>query len=254
MAGFGPHPYEALEARARGIHEGKLCAVCGHPSHPRSHAGINSGCPQCRVCNPPRRVSVHLALGEVRYSRVNAADARAPNVYPPDFAETGFEHACRDIVALEPGCRVEIEVQPPSKEIGEGEGPWERVPMDTFLAGAKERHAELVQAKEREGAEARGDVVDGEVVGIESTPMNTILVGNRHEPEPVDATVRTSEQRATVENICESEDFDFACGNPFVPEVGKYIGPFHFLYYTKDGKLHSQGIAPDGSVLRHIIT
>lgn len=79
--------------------------------------------------------------------------------------------------------------------------------------------------------------------------ITQIPVGNQHEMEPVDASVRTPEQHQVVAEIVGSPEFDFTTCNPFQPEVGEYTGPFAFLYYTKDGSFHARRIGKRGSIL-----
>jgi hypothetical protein len=78
---------------------------------------------------------------------------------------------------------------------------------------------------------------------------STVLVSNQHTPEPV-ADRRTPEQRAAVFEIMARPDFDFACSNPFDPDVDpNYAGPFMFIWYTIDGQLHFRRIGKRGKTL-----
>lgn len=83
------------------------------------------------------------------------------------------------------------------------------------------------------------------------SPAPVLLVGRRREPEPM-AEVRSEAQRRVVAETAAADDFDFACGNPFVPEVGDYVGPFSFIYYTTDGELHLKRIGKTGRILKEV--
>lgn len=81
--------------------------------------------------------------------------------------------------------------------------------------------------------------------------LPTIPVGRNHELSEI-AEVRTAEQRQRVADIVSEDGFDFACNNPFTPEVGGYVGPFSFVWYTTDGKIHFERIGKRGATLsRH---
>lgn len=82
--------------------------------------------------------------------------------------------------------------------------------------------------------------------------MDAIPVGLDRAAEPV-AQVRSPQQRELVALIVESPEFAFACSNPFVPEVGKYQGPFTFMWYDSDDNLHLDRIGKAGRFLRRVI-
>lgn len=81
--------------------------------------------------------------------------------------------------------------------------------------------------------------------------LAVLPVGRNHEMLPV-APVRTEAQRRTVAAIIVSDDFDFACNNPFTSGVGDYTGPFTFLWYTTDGALHARRISKTGRTLHEV--
>lgn len=81
--------------------------------------------------------------------------------------------------------------------------------------------------------------------------MFTFPLGNTRVTATM-ANVRTEHQRGTVRSLIERDDFDFACANPFVPEVATYVGVFTFTYYTKDGTFHSVRIGTLGDVLQAV--
>lgn len=82
--------------------------------------------------------------------------------------------------------------------------------------------------------------------------MDTIPVGNKHEHEKM-FDRRTFGQRMAVEAIVASEDFDFACMNPFDEDVAiDYMGPFTFVYYEFGQVLHAVRFASNGDELQHV--
>lgn len=86
-----------------------------------------------------------------------------------------------------------------------------------------------------------------------SAVLFSIPVGLSHTLEPV-AERRTPAQRERVAAILADSEFDFACDNPFTEEVSpSYRGPFAFLYYTRDGRLHLERIGARGDTLRHVV-
>lgn len=84
-----------------------------------------------------------------------------------------------------------------------------------------------------------------------SNAFAALTVGNDRRVEVVHP-VRDPRQRAAVAEIAGRDDFEFACNNPFTPEVGAYVGPFAFLFYTSDGALHTVRIGKTGRILRHV--
>ena len=66
---------------------------------------------------------------------------------------------------------------------------------------------------------------------------------------------RTAQQFETVKRITEQPDFAFACCTAFGAGEGKkYTGPFAYLYYTRDGALHSDRIGARGNFLQRVVT
>ena len=76
--------------------------------------------------------------------------------------------------------------------------------------------------------------------------------GNKRVPVTYRHEARTEEQFKTVQGIIKSEEFDFTClsDNPFDKEIGDYVGPFNFLFYTKRGQLKLIRISKRGTILK----
>lgn len=83
--------------------------------------------------------------------------------------------------------------------------------------------------------------------------MDMIPVGNRHEHQKM-FDRHTLGQRMAVEAIIASDDFDFACMNPFDEDVDKgYTGPFTFVYMEFGHILHAIRFSPSGDEEQHVV-
>jgi len=64
---------------------------------------------------------------------------------------------------------------------------------------------------------------------------------------------RTREQFERVREIVLGRNFNFACsGNNFIPGDRDYDGPFSFVWYDTNDKIHVTRIGKRGRVLREV--
>ena len=84
----------------------------------------------------------------------------------------------------------------------------------------------------------------------------TVRCTNKREVQTWEFKHRTLEQFEAVRRIVESEDFDFACFGSNIFDLERwgekgvgYVGPFSFIYYTKDFKLQMRRIGKRGKIL-----
>ncbi len=61
----------------------------------------------------------------------------------------------------------------------------------------------------------------------------------------------TETQWRMLEKIVGAKEFDFACSIP--SEDRNQLGPYHFLYYTKDNRLHITRLG-QRRILAHVTT